>query len=179
MGSSRGVTREDQQAMNEPFPHEPGMAERPEPQLLEERVIPVIQEEMTVSPQQVETGRVRVRKSVSQDSVRVNEAITTEHVVTERVPIGAVVSEAPVMRQEGDVLVIPVVEERLVVRRELVLVEEIRLTRRRDARPSVQDVTLRRESVVVERLDPATQQWNVVDDVDGPARDPAQSRAKT
>jgi uncharacterized protein (TIGR02271 family) len=141
---------------------ERAMLERAAPQRVEERVIPVVQEEMTVQRREVETGRVRVRKTVSEDHVRVNEAITTEHVITERVPIGEVVSEAPATRHEGDVLVIPVVEERLVVRRELVLVEEIRLTRRRDARPSVQDVTLRRENVVVERLDPATQQWNVV-----------------
>ena len=158
---------------------ERAILERSAPQRLEERVIPVAQEEMNVERREVETGRVRVRKSVSEDHVRVNEAITTEHVVTERVPIGQVVSEAPATRHEGDVLVIPVVEERLVVRRELVLVEEIRLTRRRDARPSVQEVTLRRESVVVERLDPATQQWNVVipDEV-GHAPEPAQPEAK-
>jgi len=38
-------------------------------------------------------------------------------------------------------------------------VEEIRLTRRREARPVSADLTLRRERVVIERFDPESQQW--------------------
>jgi len=41
------------------------------------------------------------------------------------------VDEPPQVRHEGEVMVVPVVQERLVTHKELVLVEEIRLTRRR------------------------------------------------
>ena len=63
------------------------------------------------------------------------------------------------VRHEGDVMVVPVVQERLVTRTELVLVEEIRLTRRREVTQAEAKVVLRREHVVVERFDPDTDQW--------------------
>ncbi len=40
-------------------------------------------------------------------------------------PVGRVVDEAPAARAEGDTTIIPVVEERLVVVKQLFLVEEI------------------------------------------------------
>jgi uncharacterized protein (TIGR02271 family) len=61
----------------------------------------------------------------------------------------------PEERIEGDVRVIPVVEERLVVEKRLFLVEEIRVRQRRIEEEHDVPVTLRRHEVVVERL-PAT-----------------------
>lgn len=121
-------------------------------------VIPVTQEELEVSRRKVETGSaVRVRKRVDEAVVDVDETVTIEHVETQRVPIGRPLAEPVGVRQEGDVTVIPVMEERLV--RQWVLVEEIRITRRREQVPARQGVVLKRDRVVVERLDPETQQW--------------------
>jgi hypothetical protein len=50
----------------------------------------------------------------------------------ERVQIDRIVAEPPVQRQEGDTLILPVVEEVLVVEKRLMLREEIRITRRRE-----------------------------------------------
>ena len=128
------------------------------------QVIPVIHEQLEISRRVVETGHVvRVRKVVREDVVEVNEPLVTEHVDTERVAIGRSVPGPVAVRHEGDTMVIPVVEERLVLRKELFLVEEIRITRRRQSRPAGERVGVRRESVVVERFDPATQQWSVAD----------------
>ena len=52
---------------------------------------------------------------------------------------------------------IPVYEERLV--RQLVLVEEIHVRRRRESFEHTVATSLRREEVIVERLDPATHEW--------------------
>jgi len=56
------------------------------------------------------------------------------------------------VRHEGDTMIVPVLEEVLVVEKRLVLKEELRVTRRRVETREPQTVTLRREDVVVERF---------------------------
>jgi len=122
--------------------------------------IPVTEEQLEVTRKVVDTGRtVRVRKRVEEFAATVREPVSLERVDIERVPIGRVVEEPPRVRTEGDVIVVPVVEERLVTRKELVLIEEIRLTRRREETQTQAEIPLLRERVVVERFDPDTHQW--------------------
>jgi uncharacterized protein (TIGR02271 family) len=122
-------------------------------------VLPVTEEQLDVGRRTVETGAVRVRKRVQEVTGQLTEPLISEFVETQRVPVGRVLQEPVGIRQEGEVTIVPVVEERLVLRKELVLVEEIRLTRRREEHNATEQVTLRRESVVIERFDPETQQW--------------------
>jgi uncharacterized protein (TIGR02271 family) len=126
-------------------------------------VLPVIEEQLEVGRRRVETGAVRVRKLVHEQTVDVPGQSITERVRTERVAIGRVVQQRPEVRQEGDTVVVPVVEERVVVHTELVLVEEIRITTHREVRDQAQAVTLHREEAVVERIDPQTQRWEAAD----------------
>jgi stress response protein YsnF len=126
----------------------------------DETVLPVVEERLNVTRRKVDTGAVRVRKLVHEEAVELNRHHVTETVDTARVPIGRVVPAPVAIRQEGDTTVVPVMEERMVVHKELVLVEELRITRRREVRQVPELVTLRRESVVVERLDPATGEWH-------------------
>ena len=126
----------------------------------DELVVPVIQEQLHVTREVVDTGRtLRLRKQVEEVPAEVREPVTTEVVDVQRVAVGRVVDELPEVRYEGDVTVVPVVEERLVMRKELVLVEEIRLTRRREVAMAEGEVVLRRERVTVERFNPDTGQW--------------------
>lgn len=123
--------------------------------------IPVTEEKLEVRRQVVDTGRtLRVRKHVDEVQARVREPVATDLVEVQRVPLGHVVAEAPAPREEGDVIVVPVVEERLVTRKELVLVEEIRLVRRREVVQAEAEVPLRRERVVIERFDPDSGTWH-------------------
>lgn len=131
----------------------------PNPRASEAAVIPVLAERLDIAREVVETGAVRVRKHVHEVLVDVDEPVVHETVQVRRVPIGRVLTEPASVRHEGDVMVVPVVEERLVTRKELVLVEEIHLTRHRHAKPARAQVSLRRERVSVERFDPLTQQW--------------------
>lgn len=125
-----------------------------------EEVIPVVEETLNVERRVVDTGVVvQISKVVSESVVPVSQSLVSEFVGTERVKVGRVIDEAPAVRYEGDVMIVPVVEERLVVRKELFLAEELRVTRRRETRQAESEVTLRRESVSVRRLDPLTQQW--------------------
>jgi len=120
----------------------------------------VTEEQVAIGRRTVDSGRpVRVRKQVHENPVRVEVPVAHERVDVERVPVGRVVDVPPAVRQDGDVTVVPVIEERVVTRKELVLVEEIRLIRRRAQSQALKDVTLRREHVVVERFDPDTGEW--------------------
>lgn len=69
----------------------------------------------------------------------------------ERVPIGRVVDVAPQIRTEGDVTIIPVLQERMVVGKQLFLVEEVHITRRTRVETVDIPVRLRTQRAVVDR----------------------------
>lgn len=114
-------------------------------------VIPVIQEEAQITKEQVTKGVVRITKKVQEHEEVIDEPLLREHVSVERVPIDRVVEgETPQPRQEGDTLIIPVLEEVIVVEKRLILKEELHVTRHHETVVTPQRVTLRSESVTVE-----------------------------
>jgi len=116
-------------------------------------VIPVVEEILELAKERVETGKVRITKSVQSRQVVVDDPLNRERVSVEHVPINQVVTgDVPQVREEGDVTVIPILEERVVTHKELVLVEEVRIRRDRSQYHEPQSVTLRKEVVTVERL---------------------------
>ena len=124
-------------------------------QVGEERVIPVLEERVHVGKERVETGRVRVAKRVVEERQTIQPELTRQEVDVRRVEVNRVLDAGegtPEPRQEGDTLVIPVVEERVVVTKQLVLREELHVTRRTTTEARPQEVTVRREEVDVERL---------------------------
>jgi len=123
----------------------------------ETRVLPVLEEQLEIRKVPVETGAVRVRKIVHEENRTVDLTLMQEEVSVTRVPVNKVVENTFQPRQEGDTLVIPIFEE--VVTRHLVLVEEVRITTRRNPEASRQQVTLKREEAVVERYDAASGNW--------------------
>lgn len=131
---------------------EVGQTETLEVQPGEERVIPVLREQVSVARRVVERGGVRVHKRVEEREEVVEQPAFREEVTVERVPLGRPVGEAIGPRQEGDTLVIPVLEEMLVVEKRLVLKEEIRITKRRIDTTEQARVVLREERVDIEQL---------------------------
>jgi uncharacterized protein (TIGR02271 family) len=113
-------------------------------------VIPVLREELKVSKREVETGRVVVHKTVSERDENVEMLLCRTDVSVERVPVGRTVTEAPASREEGDVLIIPVMEEVLVVEKRLVLKEELHIRKTTTERTAHEVVRLRTESVKIE-----------------------------
>ena len=122
------------------------------------RVIPVIEETLDVQTRRVETGGVRITKVVHEREEVVNVPRVREEVTVERVTLNRIVDTPVSMRQEGDTLIIPLLEEVIVMEKRLMVKEELRITKRRIEEQASQQVTLRREEVVVERLDPSKQQ---------------------
>lgn len=119
----------------------------------DEVVIPVIEEEVAAGTRAVKTGGVRVDKHVEKRIRRVHAPLLHEDVEVRRVPVNRVVQEAPPVRRKGDTVIVPVVEEELVVTKRLVLKEEIHLVKRRTKDHFVKDVELDRERAEVKRLD--------------------------
>jgi uncharacterized protein (TIGR02271 family) len=123
----------------------------------ETRVLPVIEEQLDIRKVVVETGAVRIRKVVHEESRTVDLSLMREEVSITRVPLDRIVVDRFPSRQEGDTLVIPIFKE--VVTRHLVLVEEVHVTTRRSPETSTQEVILKREEAVVERYDAASGNW--------------------
>lgn len=84
--------------------------------------------------------------------IPVEEVLRTSDVDIERVPMDRVVTEPVESRYEGDTLIIPVLEEVLVVEKRLVLREEIRITRRVQEHTERKTVPVRSEHIEVERV---------------------------
>ena len=114
-------------------------------------VIPVIEEAVTVGKRTVATGKVVLRKTVQEFQQTLDEPLAVTTFEVDRVSLNRVVEQVPAVRREGETTVYPVVEERLVLTKELVLREEIRVTQRESERHDPQVVTLRREDISVER----------------------------
>lgn len=115
-------------------------------------VLPVIEEIVSVGKRAVERGGVRVVKQVHTREETVDVPLLHEQFEVERVAVNRVVAEAVPVRYEGETMIVPVLEEVLVVEKRLMLKEELHITRRQTTVSQPQQVTLRREEVVVERI---------------------------
>ena len=121
--------------------------------------IPLVEERLSVSKRQVESGRVRVRLSVEERHETVSQEVLRDVLKIERVPCNVRVSEQPHVRHEGDKTIVPVVEERLVVEKVLMLIEEIHISRTSESETSQIPVCLRAERASIERdPEPQTQE---------------------
>lgn len=84
-----------------------------------EEVIPLVEEVLHLSKRTVETGRVRVSLITETVEETLRETLRSRRTEIGRVPVGREVKEVPATRQEGDVMIVSVVEEELVVVRRL------------------------------------------------------------
>lgn len=117
------------------------------------QVIPEIEEELEVERRKVKTGAVRVRKTVEHVLKNVEMPVVRDAIRVTRVPVDRRIDAIPSMREEGDTLIVPVVEEQLFVEKRLVLKEEIHIQRRRVQERASRQVDVGREHAVVERTD--------------------------
>lgn len=115
-------------------------------------VIPVAEEKAVWHTHQVDTGRVRIHKRVVAHPETLDTAVWQDSVEVERVAVNRPVEGPVAVRYEGDTLIVPVLEETLVVEKRLILKEELRIARHRIEAHQPRQVVLRREEVSVERL---------------------------
>ena len=116
-----------------------------------ETVIPIFEEELSVAKRVVETAHVQVSRVTHRHEQMVDELLQHEKVEVERIPIDRAIETMPSIREEGDVTIIPVVEEVLRVERHLVLKEEVRIRRIKQTERYQESVTLRRQEAQISR----------------------------
>jgi uncharacterized protein (TIGR02271 family) len=113
--------------------------------------IPVTEEVLRVDKTVKETDRVFIKTSVLERTEVADLELRSGQATIERIPIDRVVDAAPTIRQEGDTIIIPVVEEIMVVEKRLLLKEEIHIRRQEVVQHIRQPVRLRSEEVSLER----------------------------
>jgi stress response protein YsnF len=117
-------------------------------------VVPIYQERACVSKRRVVTSRVKVSRVTHQSERLLTETLARQQVKIDRIPIGKLIDAVPKIREEGDAIIIPIVEEIPVVEHRLVLTEEVWVRRVRSKENYRERVTLRCQKAVVTR-DPA------------------------
>ncbi|HWX49475.1 MAG TPA: DUF2382 domain-containing protein [Roseomonas sp.] len=122
----------------------------------EPTVVPVTEETIEVKKAERESGRVRVLVHTETVREMVEETLRSSSTAIERVAVGREVAEIPQIREEDGVLIIPVVEEVLIVERRLLLKEEIRLRQTELEKTIRQPVERRVQRAEIERLPPAS-----------------------
>lgn len=111
--------------------------------------IPIVEEQVNIETAIIETGRIQILKQVTEENERINIPLIHEEHSIEHIPINTFVDGLPSIRQEGGTMIIPVLKEVMVKR--VLLVEEIRITKHTVQTNELQQVTLRKENVTVER----------------------------
>jgi hypothetical protein len=122
--------------------------------IADEGVLRLLVEELSVGRRQVETGRLQVRRTTRARIAEVDEELELVEAQVERVPVGAYVEVRPEVRETEDEIVIPVIEEVVVVERRLMLREEIRIRKVRRSERHREQVTLRAQEADILRLPP-------------------------
>lgn len=112
--------------------------------------IPLVEEAIAIERRVGEGRTVTVSTRPVTEEIAISEPVSREEVTIERIPVGLVVDHIPETREEGDLTIVPVIEERLRVVRELVLVEEIHLRRTRTERLHKETVTTIRTEVDID-----------------------------
>ena len=125
----------------------------PERPPAEQKTVPLHEEVLSVGKRAVERGRFRITTSTREREESVEQELDGETIEVVRVPVGRPVDAVPEPRQDGDVLIVPVLEEELVVTKRLVLKEELHIRKRTTRRIERVTATLRSQEAAVTRED--------------------------
>jgi uncharacterized protein (TIGR02271 family) len=117
----------------------------------------LVEEALRVDKREVTSGRVRIETVTDTVEELARATLDEETVEVTRVPIGREVSAAPAVRTEDGVVIVPVMEEIVIVEKRLVLKEELHIRRQVTQENVEVPVTLRKQRAVVERLSPEGQ----------------------
>ena len=121
------------------------------PEFQEERSVPVVEERLHVEKKEVETGKVYISKQVQEEKATVEVPLQHDKVNIERVAINQYVEEYPTVRYESDKIIIPVVQEEVVVEKKILLVEEVHIDREHYQENFSETFTLKKEIIEVTR----------------------------
>jgi uncharacterized protein (TIGR02271 family) len=116
----------------------------------DEVVVPVVEETAEITRRVVDRGAVRVSKIVSEREELIPASLLRDEIEIEHIARDQYLDKPAETRREGDTLIVPVMEEVLVVEKRLILREEIHIRRRTKTVDTEERVTLRKEEIRIE-----------------------------
>lgn len=131
------------------LPERTSMSREPLARERRETVLSLHAEKISAGKRRIVTGRTQVALVTRDQEEFVREVLAHDKVEIQRVPIGRALDHPPGLRQEGDTVVIPVMEEVLTINRQLILKEEIRIRRVRVSRLYQERIRVRRQDVLI------------------------------
>ena len=115
-----------------------------------QNTIPVVHEKVRVGKKIVESGKVYIHKKVREELEDVSVPVAHEEIEIERVAVNKYVDAAPPVRNDGNITIIPVIKEVLVIEKKLLLVEEVHITKHVVEETEEHTIPLRKEELEVE-----------------------------
>jgi len=111
----------------------------------------ILQEEANIDKKIVESGKVYIHKKVQETDEEISVPVSHESVTIKKVTVNKYVDVAPLVRNEGNTTIIPVIKEVLVVEKKLMLVEEVHVIKNIVEKTEEHTIPLRKEEIEVER----------------------------
>jgi uncharacterized protein (TIGR02271 family) len=118
----------------------------------ESQVISLAEEQVTIGKRRVVTRKVRVNKRVNETQELVDVPLLKEQVEVRHVPVTGWLDAPLSTRQEGDTIIMPIMEEVLVLEKRLRLIEEVHVIKHRRTIQHREEVPLRHETADVEQI---------------------------
>ena len=117
---------------------------------------------VTLAEERVELGtkkvvdrRVRITRATRVDEKNITAELTQENADIKRIAKNEVLEaqNIPQIRQEGDVTIIPIIEERVEIIKHYVLTEEIHIIKKRSTERHQEIITLRSQEIIISTED--------------------------
>ena len=116
------------------------------------QTLKLLAEELQVSKRTVDAGGVRIERKTTTHTEPVDLELRRTSAAVDRVAVNQPVEAVPTIRTEGDVVIVPVVEEIVEVTRRLILKEEVHIKLEESAERYHDDVELRKQDVEVSQI---------------------------
>lgn len=113
--------------------------------------LPLVEEQAEIVKHRHVEAKVQVSRTTHIRQEELSSELMQEEVHIKHVPLNRRLADEdiPKMRQEGDVLIIPVIEEEVEIVRRKVLKEEIHILKNTTSEKYTQEVTLRHQEVTI------------------------------
>ncbi|HEX2914842.1 MAG TPA: YsnF/AvaK domain-containing protein [Chloroflexia bacterium] len=125
-----------------------------------ELAFPVAEERLNVTKRPVDLGEVRLHKSVEQVEETQKVPLTHDDLDIERIPMNQPLEKPVEPYYDGDWYVMPVMKEVVVVQKQLILTEEVRIRKRAITEEKEVREQVRRERIQVENASPTGKVYN-------------------
>ncbi|HFZ8996743.1 TPA: DUF2382 domain-containing protein [Citrobacter freundii] len=120
-----------------------------------ENSLTLAEERVELDTQKIVDRRVRITRSTRTDEKSITTELTQQNALIQRIAKNEAVEEGniPQIRQEGDVTIIPVIEERVEIIKHYVLTEEIHVIKNHRTELHQENIILRSQEIIIKAED--------------------------